>query len=230
MTIKTMTRRTVAGVLLLAGASSSVAFAAPPPSLESWEIAGQMNPAANPSEVWSYGYKAAADCSGPFVKMTNSVSAPFMGGTFKGWRRGPSATGTASLPQVMQWNGGTAISPLKLSPRGLELHPGPAGECAVVRFTAPDSGRYEVHGRFWAMNNSAGGTNTDTMVVVTQGGTPSTLNSGNVIRPGTPSNNPFHLTGVDLHAGDTVDFMVGAHGNFTSDSTGLHGYIERQVP
>ena len=32
---------------------------------------------------------------------------------------------------------------------------------------------------------------------------------------------------INLNVGDTIDFMVGANGSFISDSTGLHGYIER---
>ena len=112
------------------------------------------------------------------------------------------------------------------------MHPGPQGQCAVVRFTAPDTGTYELHGRFWAQNDSGGGTNTTTMVVKTPfgGSVFGVLDSGNVTRPGTPSNNPFHLSSVGLNVGDTVDFMVGANGSFYSDSTGLHGYIERITP
>lgn len=217
---------------LLAHASVQAAPPPPQPHVGSWEIAGQFDPTLNPFEVWSYGYKDAADCTGPFVKFTNAVSRSWSGQTLTGWRRGPNGNDNASLPEVMQTTPNTMTSPMALSPKGLTMHPGQEGQCATVRFTVPEKGKYRLDGRFWAQNNSAGGTNTSTMVVRTPFGSSGfvLLDTGNVIRPGAPSSNPFHILSVQLNVGDTVDFMVGSNGNFTSDSTGLHGYIELLTP
>ena len=225
----------LASAVALAFSVPALAWAASPPAqphVGSWEIAGQFNATANPFEVWSYGYKDAADCTGPFVAFANTVSRSWSGQALQGWRRGPNGDDTASLPEVMQTTPSTMISPLALSPKGLTMHPGQEGQCAVVRFTVPEKGKYRLTGRFWAQNNSAGGTNTDTMIVRTPHGSSGfvVLDTGNVIRPGTPSNNSFHISMVQLNTGDTLDFMVGAHGSFISDSTGLHGYIERIAP
>lgn len=195
----------------------------PQPHIASWEIAGQFNPASNPFEVWSYGYKEAANCTGPFVRFNNAVNRTFGSHTMRGWRRGTNAHSNNDLPEVMQTTPTTLMTPLQFSPMGLSMHPGPQGQCAVVRFTAPANGTYRLMGRFWGQNDSAGGTNSTTMVVSSAGGFSDT---GNVVGVGSPRANPFGGT-VNLSIGDTIDFMVGANGSFISDSTGLHGYIQR---
>ena len=40
--------------------------------------------------------------------------------------------------------------------------------------------------------------------------------------PHTQNNHPFHR-GLNLHLGDTIDFVVGAHGNCQNDLTAQHG-------
>lgn len=203
----------------------------PAPHVNSWEIAGQFNPASTTTtstfEVWSYGYTDAADCSGPVVPFRNWITKSWSGQNFRGWRRGASATDNASLPEVLQSSATTMTSPMRLAPMGLTMHPGQQGQCAVVRFTAPEAGTYRMMGRFWAQNPTAGGTNVSTSVM--RNGTIVIDPAMTISAPGTPTNNPFTWTGT-LAQGDTVDFRVGANGNFTSDSTGLHGYIERVTP
>lgn len=197
--------------------------AQPQPHVASWEIAGQFSSTSNPFEVWSYGYKEAADCSGAFVKLNNTFTRPWTSQTIRGWRRGPNANSNNDLPEVAQTTPVTNMTPLQLSPMGLTMHPGPQGQCAVVRFTAPATGTYRLMGRFWGQNDSAGGTNTRTMVVPSVG---PVIDTGNVVGVGTPRANPFSGV-VNLSTGDTIDFLVGANGSFISDSTGLHGYIQR---
>ena len=124
--------------------------------------------------------------------------------------------------------GSTLISPLKLSPNGLTMHPGPNGECAVVRFTAPAAGKYRFMGRFWAQNISSSGTDTNVIVSINNN-TPFVSRNIKALG-GSPTNMPFMGTGVALAVGDTIDFKVGANGNFANDSTGLHGYIEYDEP
>jgi hypothetical protein len=208
--------------------------AAPAPYQNSWEIAGQFNPdnnitsATNASEVWTYGYTDAADCSGPVIPFANKAqNANSAGRPVSFWSRGPNATtNTNDLPMVGQSEGATQAAPLRYAPQGITMHPGSKGECAVVRFTAPQEGKYRMMGRFWAQNITAGGSNVSASV--TKNGViidPAMT----ITAPSGPSNNPFAWTGA-LAAGDTIDFRVGANGSFLNDSTGLHGYLERITP
>ena len=208
--------------------------------IASWEIAGQFNPdnaiAPNlPSifEVWTYGYTVNSNCSGPVVPFTSSISGtPIAGRWVHALQRGPSAD-ASNLPQIGKTLGATLLTPVKFSPGGLTMHPGPNQECAVVRFTAPQSGKYRLMGRFWGQNVSSSGTETDVSVVHTNGANIviGSIASGTVrgLAP-TPSNLPFATAPtapLTMQQGETIDFRVGSHGSFLNDSTGLHGYIQR---
>ncbi len=207
---------------------------APTPHTNSWEIAGQFNPtnsigaATNPFEVWTYGYTEAADCSGAVIPFGNKGQNPNVAGRpVSFWSRGPNgSSNTADLPMVGQSEGATQLTPLRYAPQGMTLHPGSRGECAVVRFTAPQAGTYRMMGRFWAQNVTAGGTNVSTSVVKNGGIIDAAMT---ITAPSGASNNPFAWSGT-LAQGDTIDFRVGANGSFLNDSTGLHGYIERVTP
>ena len=195
----------------------------PTPHVASWEIAGQFNAAQNPYGVWTYGYTVNPDCSGPMIPFKNKLSNVMRAGRpYDSWVLGTSMEAN-DLPLVAQMTGDTLISPVKVSPRGLTLHPGPQNQCAVVRFTAPAAGNYRLMGRFWAQNVSSSGTDTDVTVAINSLGTPSNIKA----LGGAPTNKPFMATGISLKVGDTIDFKVGANGNFINDSTGLHGYIQR---
>lgn len=210
-------------------------YAAPPNvsnSLASWEIAGQFNPtnnintATNPFEVWTYGYTVAADCSGSVIPFKNKgVDPTHLGSKFTFWSLGTNgATNANDLPLVGQREGATLLNPVRYSPQGITMHPGPQGQCAVVRFTVPATGKYTIMGRFWAQNITAGGTNSGTRVM--RNGSPAIDARVTVTAPSGTTNNPFTWSGA-LNLGDTIDFMVDANGSFISDSTGLHGYIQR---
>ena len=213
--------------LALGVALSLGANAVPAPHLASWEIAGQFHATQNPFEVWTYGYKAAADCNGALIPFSNKTTQTFGSNINDWWMKG-TTTGSQDLPMVGQSKGVTSVSPVKFSPNGITMHPGPSGECAVVRFTAPIKGAYRLTGRFWAQNITAGGTNSRPMVVVKNNiSTP--IAAGNVTAPAGTTNLPFNGS-VALAAGDTIDFMVGSNGSFLNDSTGLHGFIMRMEP
>jgi hypothetical protein len=220
---------------------------APPPKpldhIASWEIAGQFNssnatasssnPFSSQFEVWTYGYTVNPDCSGPLIPFTNRTSGPFVGTRQDLLSKGPNASNSSDLPHIGQSLDATAVTPLRYSPSGLTMHPGPSNECAVVRFTAPQAGRYRWMGRFWAQNTTAGGTNSGTKVVVksmpSHPANDPLVNVFGDAATGTPSNNPFAspASGVNLAQGETIDFMVSSNGSFSNDSTGLHGYIQR---
>lgn len=197
----------------------------PTPHVASWEIAGQFNAMKNPFEVWTYGYIQEGNCQGTMIPFKNKLSSVLAGQSpFDSWMRGTTAT-SSDLPGVGQSKGNTSLLPLKLSPNGISMHPGPQNECAVVRFTAPAAGNYRFMGRFWGQNVDSSNKNNDVDVMVAINRV--TGPSGKIKASGSVTNLPFMSTGVSLSAGDTIDFKVVSSGNFDSDSTGLHGYIQR---
>jgi hypothetical protein len=199
----------------------------PIPHVASWEIAGQFNAAQNPFEVWTYGYTEKADCTGPMVPFKNKLSNSMVGRPFDNWMLGTTMN-SSDLPHVSQSKDTTSLTPLKLSPNGISMHPGPAGQCAVVRFTAPADGNYRFMGRFWGQNVGSSNKNNDVDVMVAINSITSTY--GKIKASGPVTNHPFMSTSVSLSVGGTIDFKVGSSGSFDSDSTGLHGYIQRDEP
>ncbi|NUQ63530.1 MAG: glycoside hydrolase family 2 [Pirellulales bacterium] len=96
----------------------------------------------------------------------------------------------------------------------LALHPGPAQEWSVVRWTAPTAGPAEVSGTFVGL---AGQATTD--VHVRHNGR--AIFDSHVNLNGSPNEVRFNK-GIDAAAGDTVDFVVGVgNGNYGGDTTGL---------
>src|SRR5450432_352414 len=113
-----------------------------------WDAASEFNDsanpdAANPSGVWSYGWKKTL--TGKFVLLATPFNNP---PNASGWS---SASGYPAIahnthPVPVTVN----INPVRLPPASLGLHPGPDGEYAVLRFTAPADGAYKVSGQFYA--------------------------------------------------------------------------------
>ncbi|HVF47977.1 MAG TPA: hypothetical protein VNA17_10460, partial [Pyrinomonadaceae bacterium] len=79
-------------------------------------------------------------------------------------------------------------------PTELNLHPGVTGERAVVRFSAPTAGTYQVNGRFEGIDTA--GTTTDVLVLSrpAAGAASTTLFSGNIA--GYLDTEPFALSGL----------------------------------
>jgi hypothetical protein len=104
---------------------------------------------------------------------------------------------------------------------GLNLHPGPNNEYAVLRFTTPFNGVYHVTGSFYGQDPT-GYTTTDAHL----------LHNGVVVFDGmvtgymTGNCPQFDLT-VSLDTGDTFDFAVGYgnNGSCLFDSTGLSVFL-----
>ena len=120
----------------------------------------------------------------------------------------------ATAPLLVYNNTGVSVvsGGLNIPPATLLLHPGPAGENSVIRFTAPVAGNFLVQGRFYGVDN----TTTDVSILLNS---TTTLLSGNI----TERNLGVPFTFVKaLNAGDKLDFSVGfGNGNNSGDSTGM---------
>lgn len=171
-------------------------------------------PERNPAGPWSYGYKPPGgtftvygDSSAHFGSGTSTWSLPGQPCCLMATKNNTGSTYTYPNAQ-------SVVHPADL----LNLHPGPAGERSVVRWTAPSSGTYTIKGRFQGIDTV--GTTAD--VAVAHNGM--TLFGGSVDGYGAQS--PFMLTRI-VAAGDVVEFSVGAgaNGTYYNDSTGLAAAI-----
>ena len=99
-------------------------------------------------------------------------------------------------------------------PNHLALHPGPANEFSVLRWTAPDSGEVEVSSAFVGLAERA-----TTDVHLLHNGRP--LFDGLLNLSGASNEARFTKT-VTVAKGDTLDCVVGSgNGNYGGDTTGL---------
>ncbi len=162
----------------------------------------------NPSGPWSYGWK-------PTRTGTFTPGVPSMYYGMPGWLRAkvPDPNGlpvVAQGPRGQTYSfGGSVLLPADL----LDVHPGPTGQNAVVRWTAPAAGSYRIDGRFQGISTA----NPTVDVAILHNAT--AVFTGNITSFGQAT--PFSLV-RNVVAGDVLDFSVGfGNGNFNNDSTGL---------
>jgi RHS repeat-associated protein len=175
-----------------------------------FEAAGDFSGTLNPNGPWTYGWSPTR--GGPFTPGVGTTDAGL-----PAWRRALGGL-PGSFPVILGnptdqtvYVGG--LVPLRAD--SLLLHPGPAGENAVVRWTAAAAGSYRIEGRFQGIDPA--GTSSD--VAVLRNGT--ALFSRDV--NGSAESAPFAIV-QSLDAGDVLAFTVGfgTNGNYNSDSTALH--------
>jgi len=190
----------------------------------SWEVGSEFNDsintsAANPSLPWSYGWKST-------LTGTFNLGIPYNpSADFSGW--------SAEIPYLLVAHNVHAVTFIgsdlqaTIPPHALYLHPGPSGEYAVLRFTAPACGAYRVSGQFYALDANGNGTTTDVWILPNN----STIEafSGNVnfyamLKFSSFTSVVFHLT-----KGSTLDFQVGygTNNDYSFDTTGLNAVIEK---
>ena len=174
---------------------------------------------SNPNGVWSYGYSTSL--GGTFIAfpLTNSnyhangIEAHYF----------PLS---ADQPSAIRNSNAVVTTPFccqPLNPGQLALHPGPAGQFSIVRWTAPESGNFNLSGNYIGMDTS--GTTTDVHVL---------FNGVTIFDDFINGFSDTALISLDtlLQAGDLLDFAVGfgSNSNFFSDYTGLDVQISRNIP
>jgi hypothetical protein len=198
--------------MILAGAA--LLFGAVQAQAQTYDFVADYSIASNPNGTWSYGWEPYR--GGPFTLM-NSGWTDYSWGTQDVW----SSTTAPSSPSIAL--AVTDINhPTIFVPAGtVNTHPGYYGENAVVRWTAPASGTYQLEG--WFTGNDHGwdwqtGVTTTTDVAILRG--PFEVFSGFVESYNVPL--PFLVT-MPLLAGETVDLTVGfgRNGSYWHDSTGV---------
>ncbi|HUS34343.1 MAG TPA: hypothetical protein VM680_03225 [Verrucomicrobiae bacterium] len=177
---------------------------------------------ANPNGVWTYGFSKTL--GGELILFRDSL--PFFAVFSRtGLNRGLHMWYTNDLASAFA-DPLIALNPLSattfnsgdssVEPGGLSLHPGPNGEFAVLRFTAPRDATYTINGAFYGQNRIP--TSTDAHVLINGQSVFDAL----VETFGQAGRQNFTITRV-LTKGAAIDFAVGVgqNGNFNSDLTGL---------
>ena len=171
-----------------------------------WDFANDFTPSANPNTFWSYGYRTTpASTNLTLMNLSLHVDNIDFWCLWQGFAHGLPSVGKNNTPsaQPSWW-------PILPSGKGM-LHPGNVPEiedlAAVVRWTAPSSGVYEVDATFTAIDTR--GVDVFTYVVADGG----LVLDDFVVGLGDTS----HYRGaVTLSAGQVVDFVV-ANRNDTGD-------------
>jgi hypothetical protein len=192
---------------------------------QTFNPADDFSIAENPHGVWTYGSMASIGDDLHLLANTlpfTGVSVGLATGLEMWWTNGPGGDPLIAhnpLPTTFSAFNST------VEPGGISLHPGPNGELAVIRFTAPGDGVYEIDSSFFGQN--AAPTSTDVHVLING----DDVFDGIVQGFGQPSRKNFKLT-RQLTKGSTIDFAVGfgANGTYNSDLTGLDLQIRQVAP
>lgn len=182
-----------------------------------WDAQRDFSAATNPNGAWSYGWSAGRGSA------FNPYTVAATTGVFNVWKYSAN-----QLEPGIIYNGTatTAAYASGLIPPGsLAFHPGPSGQNAIVRWTAPSAGSYDVVATFTG-RDQVGPTTTD--VAVLSNGTQ--LWAGEVT--GYLAAQTFTSGPLKLNTGDTIDFTVGfgTDGNYYYDTTGLAARVSVSDP
>ena len=179
------------------------------------DVAVDFSSTSNPNGVWSYGWSLTLGSS-----LILSTSPRTRDGV-ETWPGDLAADGNPAeyhngTPDVILLGGGARFEPGQFG-----LHPGPGGEYAVVRYTAPAAGSASITSEFSGQDTT--GTSSDVHVLFNGLSLHNAVVEGN----GSSSVVPFDRT-LTVAMGDTIDFAVGfgTNGSFFGDSTALAARIQ----
>lgn len=190
----------------VAGLLGSLATVAHADLMSDWSISN-----GNPNGVWTYG--KLTSLGGTFTAADTSGTGSVSGASFDQWY-----FATATFPLISRlnsgslagYNGGDGL----ISVGEVFIHPSSNNELAVVRYTAPSSGLFDLSGYFGAGDGIGNGASGKVDTYVYKNSTPlwSVLD--------TPSTQTFSLSAVSLSANDTIDIIVGfGSDQYNYDST-----------
>lgn len=193
-------------------AGLTLAFA-PAIAAPTWDAAADFSGSASSgiAGAWSYG-SFGSSIHGPFLAF--DAFTDYSG--YAAWSYGDRSV-QIGRAGAANFASGSVIVPA----RALNASPGPGGQYAVLRFTAPAAGSYAIDAGFWG-NDFAGPTTTDVHVLARG----ASVFDGAVQSYGRSNGLAWSDT-LALSVGDTVDFAVGFGANRTwnYDNTGLSASV-----
>jgi hypothetical protein len=176
-----------------------------------YDLAADFSASSNPSGVWTYGYSTSLGAAFNVFGTTGNVSGIDV------WTIDTSTptptvnhngTGSPITDGTITWAAGQ-----------VGFHPGPNGQNAIIRFTAPNDANLSLQASFAGLD-FVGPTSTDVHILLNNvslfDGSVNTFGSG-----------PSFASTLFLHAGDILDFAVGFgdNGTYYSDSTGIQATL-----
>lgn len=198
-------RGAIAGIALIAALGPFPAPAAAD------DAAPEFNPNNNlAGSRWTYGW--APSLGGPVTLYTVRVDT----NQVQFWRANPNHLSYVSYNPTPGPR--TFANNVTIPPGGLSLNPGNT-QFAIVRWTAPAAGTYDVLARFIARSTN----NSDRTVAVLRG---SEVLFSRWIQPAIHGNIVSMSVSIAVMAGESIDFAVGAaDGSNYSDVTGLDATV-----
>ncbi len=168
---------------------------------------------SNPNSGWEYGYSVSLG-SGFIPYAHSSTSYGGVGGVH---RQSPSSG--AIFPAIFKNTTANVLHPygtVTIAPGQLGMHPGPLGEVAIARWTAPETTSIFFSGSFQGI----GGVNTSTDVHIFHNSV--SLFDGVIQGSSGASSLSLFSDSFSVNAGDVIDFALGYGGlNYFYDSTAL---------
>jgi hypothetical protein len=162
----------------------------------------------NPNGVWTYGYTTTL--GGAFVTHSQYVTSP----NFFDWVTPLAGNAPAWGKHITNFNGAVAGETV--------LHGGPNGEYAVLRFTTPVAGAYDVLAS-WRGPGDSGDTDLHLLLNSNSGSPLGFTNS-------THTSGTIPVSNLLLNAGDTIDMSLGTLGSFFFDTTPVNLVVTRVIP
>jgi len=174
-----------------------------------YDATADFQTVSNPGAVWSYGYSA-----GTGAYNFTAFNAPSTIAGTVGWSE--AGYNISSVPAA--WINTSGSTMYGAANGQLSLHAGPAanGDAAILRFTAAQTGNYNVTGQFFA-----GDVGAESGSVILSGQTASPL----AYFQNTTDSSSFALTSVHINAGQTLDFVIGNNGNYYNGTTPITVFI-----
>lgn len=169
-----------------------------------WDVRTEFSLAQNPNGAWRYGL--ATTLGGAFIPY-DLTGIDDYGGGIDFWYRSDNASEDLN-PHVGLYDNPTTL------PDGVLLHPGPAGQNSIVRWTAPATGLYNIQGSF---------VSTDSGSKRVQVRINNSIRVDNTIAGSVTAY--FNVITVLLTANTTVDFIVDPNGGNQNDGTGLRAAV-----
>ena len=188
------------------------------PATTSWNVATDWVLGSNPTGPWSYGWSATR--GGLFHQMTAHNPDSHIG--VEDWA-GPFPGAGGFFPHI--GHNSTAVTlnyPCCISAAGgVYFHPGPQGQNAVIRWTAPAGGDYAIAAS-WAGVDRSGITHTS----------PAVLHNGQVLFFTVLRGQARQSWNgsATLAAGDTLDFALDPHGDYSFGTTSARIQINLTTP